>query len=77
MTYNNNKTLYLHYLMMTPDVHSPTFKMELTARSQEDFMFFANSLPLIKYMKPYKESEMVNLMDSTLGDVPPPKTKED
>jgi len=28
-------------------------------------------------MKPYKEAAMVNLMDNSLGEAPPPKTKEE
>lgn len=32
---------------------------------------------MVKHMKPYKEAAMVNLMDNSLGEAPPPKTKEE
>jgi len=69
-----NSTLYLHFQVDTVDVHAPNLNLD----SEEDLprAKFRSSIPMVKYMKRKKEQETVSLMDSSFGDIPPPKQKE-
>lgn len=69
--YTQNKTMYLHFLMYTPDVWSKDFDKDKQYNQQPN-RYFRNSIELVKYMAPYKEAELQNLLDDT----PPIKTKE-
>ena len=64
-------TMYLHFLMFTPDVWSEQFSKDKKYHEIPN-RYFRKSIPLVKYMAPYKEESMVNLLD----DAPPVKTKE-
>lgn len=69
--YTKNKTMYLHFLMYTPDVWSKDFSKDKQYHQQPN-KYFRKSIELVKYMAPYKEAEVMNLLDDT----PPVKTKE-
>jgi hypothetical protein len=67
--YTNNETLYLHYLMETPNIYESS--INFTANPQFQMRKnFRNSVPIVKYMKQIKEGETVNLMAELTSDIP-------
>lgn len=60
----------------SPDIYDETFAANQPV-SQMPLTFFRESQNLIKYQKKKKVENTVNLMDSTFGDLPPPKEVDD
>lgn len=57
--YKQNRTLYMHYQMETPDPYEIKQFLKMHEQQQQ---YFRSSTPLVKYMKERRE-ETVNLLD--------------
>lgn len=67
--YANNKTLYLHMQIITPDIFNQQTNFKGDPKLQP-LKNFRNSVALVQYMAQVKEEDLKNLMAEFTSDIP-------
>lgn len=68
-----NMSMNVHFQVDTVDVYHPDIVEMIESPDYElPRKYYRKSIPLVKYTKKKKEFTTHNLMDSSLGDIPPP-----
>lgn len=73
--YTHNQTLNLFLQVTTLDPWSPSYKPGGGTAGQPARLYRGH-VPLVRYTKQMKEEATANLIDSSFGDIPPPKQIE-